>query len=63
VGGQVVGTWARSLRRAELEIALHPFAAIPRLVEQVKPEAIRYRDFLGLPSGAEPVVRSEAAGA
>lgn len=49
-GGQIVGTWARSVRGRELTIALHPFAAAAELVEQVQPEAKRFRDFLGLPS-------------
>ena len=64
VGGQVAGTWGRSVRGAELTLALHPFAPVaPKLAEQVVREAARYRDFLGLPAGARPVVRMEAPGA
>jgi len=59
-GGQIVGTWARAVRRMELTIALHPFAAAPKLAEQARPEAARYRDFLGLPGSAEPILRVEA---
>ena len=60
VGGQIVGTWTRSVRGTELAIALHPFAAAAKLAEQVKPEAARYRDFLGLASGTEPILHLEA---
>ena len=63
VGGQIAGTWGRSLRGGELTIALHPFAATGRLAERVGPDAARYRDFLGLPADAEPVLRLEAPGA
>ena len=63
VGGQIAGTWARSLRGSELTIALHPFAATPKLAERVRRDAARYRDFLGLPADTEPVLRLEAPGA
>jgi hypothetical protein len=59
-GGQIVGTWARTARAKSLTIALRPFASAPKLAEEVKPEAERYRDFLGLPSTCVPVVHSEA---
>ncbi|MDP9259680.1 MAG: winged helix DNA-binding domain-containing protein [Actinomycetota bacterium] len=59
-GGQIVGTWARAVRGTELTIALRPFAAAPKLAEQVRPEAARYRDFLGLPASADPILRVEA---
>jgi hypothetical protein len=48
VGGQIAGTWARSLRGREVTIALHPFEPAAALADQLKPEAARYRDFLGL---------------
>ena len=35
VGGQIVGTWTRSVRGTELTIALHPFEAAAKLAEQV----------------------------
>jgi hypothetical protein len=61
VGGRVVGTWARSRRRAELGVALHPFATVPKLAERATPELARYREFLGLPSELDPVVRVDGA--
>jgi hypothetical protein len=61
VGGRVVGTWARSLRREELGVALHPFATVPKLAERATPELARYREFLGLPSELDPVVRVDGA--
>ena len=60
VDGQIVGTWARSARATSLTISLAPFAAAPKLADQAKPEARRYRDFLGLPASCEPVVRSDS---
>jgi hypothetical protein len=58
VDGQIAGTWARSVRAGTLTLTLHPFAPSASLVEQVRAEALRYRDFLGL--GSEPVLRCEA---
>ncbi|MDX6631235.1 MAG: hypothetical protein QOH00_3481 [Gaiellales bacterium] len=55
-GGQIVGTWARAVHGEELTISLDPFAAAAELVEQVEPEAERFRDFLGLPSATAPVL-------
>jgi hypothetical protein len=60
VGGKITGTWVRSVRGTELTIALHPFGGAGKLAEGVLPEAVRYRDFLGLPPGAEPIQRAEA---
>jgi hypothetical protein len=59
-GGQIVGTWSRTARAKSLTIALRPFASAPKLAEQVKREADRYRDFLGLPATCVPAVHSEA---
>jgi hypothetical protein len=61
-GGQIAGTWGRSVRGGELTLVLRPFAAAPELAGQVRREAARYRDFLGLPSGAQPLVRTDAPG-
>ena len=63
VDGQIVGTWARTARAKSLTIALQPFAPGARLEAQVRPEAKRYRDFLGLPASCVPVVRSETPAA
>jgi hypothetical protein len=61
-GGEIVGTWGRSLRTRELTITLQPFTTEARdFAQRVEPEVGRYRDFLGLPSGAEPVLLSEPA--
>jgi hypothetical protein len=49
VGGQIAGTWARTLRGTQLTVSLDPFAAGRRLAELVEPEVVRYRRFLGLP--------------
>ncbi|HET6174040.1 MAG TPA: winged helix DNA-binding domain-containing protein [Gaiellales bacterium] len=59
VGGRIVGTWARAVRGDELTIVLHPFEAAGKPLQAARPEAERYRDFLGLPSGVAPVVRCE----
>jgi hypothetical protein len=56
--GQIVGTWARSVRRGELTMELHPFAPVAKLAEQAKPEAERFREFLGLPAGTGPVLET-----
>ncbi|MDX6564320.1 MAG: hypothetical protein QOD65_4134 [Gaiellales bacterium] len=51
VGGEVVGTWARTVHAKALAIELHPFAlGVPELVPLVRADAERYRRFLGLPS-------------
>jgi hypothetical protein len=58
-GGQIAGTWERSLRRQELTVTLHPFAVAGRgLVEAAQPEAARYRAFLGVDAAADPVLLS-----
>jgi hypothetical protein len=59
VGGQIVGTWGRNVRGGELTLSLHPFAAASRLAGQVRREAARYRDFLGLHADAQQIVRVE----
>ena len=57
IGGQISGTWERSLRRRELTVTLHPFTAAGReLIEAAQPEAARYRAFLGVEAAADPVV-------
>jgi hypothetical protein len=51
VGGEIVGTWARTVRSKALAIELHPFALdAAELAPLVKADAERYRSFLGLPS-------------
>ncbi len=59
-GGQIVGTWDRAVRGQELTIGLHPFdAEAADVVRAARPEAARYRDFLGLAAGAEPVLNAD----
>jgi hypothetical protein len=58
-GGQITGTWERSLRRRELTVTLRPFSAAGReLVEAARPEAARYCSFLGVEAAADPVLLS-----
>jgi len=58
-GGQIAGTWERALRRRELTVTLHPFATADRgLVEAARPEAARYRAFLGVGAGVDPILLS-----
>lgn len=57
--GRIVGTWSRSVRGDELVLSLQPFGAeASELARAVRPEADRYRDFLGLPSRAAPLLRT-----
>ena len=57
-GGQIVGTWDRAVRGQKLTIGLRPFdAEAADVVRAARPEAARYRDFLGLAAGAR--ARSE----
>ena len=52
VGGEIVGTWTRSVRARALAIELHPFVLGAReLAPLVQADAERYRRFLGLPAG------------
>jgi hypothetical protein len=60
VGGQIVGTWARTVRAKGLTLTVQPFSASRKLAEQVMSEANRHRAFLGLPSTVKPVVRIES---
>jgi hypothetical protein len=60
VGGQIVGTWARTARATSLTITLQPFTTAGKLAEQVKAEAKRYRVFLGLRSTCELVVACDS---
>jgi hypothetical protein len=51
VGGEIVGTWARTVGPKALAIELHPFApGMRELAPLVKADAERYRSFLGLPT-------------
>ena len=60
VDGQIVATWARTVRARSLTIELKPFVPDPKLETRVTAEAKRYRDFLGLPASCVPVVRSDS---
>ena len=52
VGGEIVGTWTRTVRAKALAIELDPFAlGAQELAALVKADAERYRRFLGLPAG------------
>lgn len=49
VGGQVVGTWKRTLRKKGVDIALMPFAPLGDAEERVIEAATRYSSFVGAP--------------
>jgi DNA glycosylase AlkZ-like len=52
LGGQIAGTWKRTLRGEALAIELDPFAlGAAALAPLVQADAQRYRTFLGLPAG------------
>lgn len=48
-GGQVVGTWKRTLRKNGVAITLSPFAPGAVSTDHVRDAARRLGDFLGLP--------------
>lgn len=49
IGGQVVGTWRRKLKKNSVDVTLSPFTRLGSLEEKVV-EAVRsYGDFVGLP--------------
>ncbi len=49
VGGQVVGTWKRKLKKNSVDITLSPFAHLDGLDERATEAARSYSDFVGLP--------------
>ncbi len=49
VGGRVVGTWKRKLKRHSIDITLSPFTHLGDLEERAIEAAESYGDFLGLP--------------
>jgi hypothetical protein len=49
VGGRVVGTWKRTLRKASIDIALNPFTHLGDSDERAIEAARSYGDFVGLP--------------
>jgi hypothetical protein len=62
VGGKIVGTWTRTVRAQALTIELHPFElGVAELAELVRPDAERYRAFLGLSSTTPVVLTGEPA--
>src|SRR5690348_6928057 len=48
-GGQVVGTWKRTLKRSGVAITLSPFTPLGVSNERLADAARRFSDFLGLP--------------
>ena len=62
VGGEIVGTWTRTLRPRALTIELRPFEpGVAELAERVRPDAERYRAFLGLPASTPVTITGEPA--
>jgi hypothetical protein len=49
VGGRVVGTWKRKLKKNSVDITLSPFAHLDGLDERATDAARSYSDFVGLP--------------
>ncbi len=49
VGGQVVGTWKRKLKKNSIDVTLSPFTQLGSLEEKVVEAARSYGDFIGLP--------------
>lgn len=49
VGGQVVGTWKRTIKKKGIEIVIHPFGELGNAEEAVLKAAERYAAFIGLP--------------
>jgi hypothetical protein len=49
VGGQVVGTWKRTIKKKGTEIIIHPFRELGNAEEAVFKAAERYAAFIGLP--------------
>ena len=49
VGGQVVGTWKRTVRKNRVDIALKPFVTLGDVEERVSEAATRYSAFVGVP--------------
>ena len=49
VGGQVVGTWKRTLKTKGMEIVINPFRELGEAEELVLKAAERYAAFIGLP--------------
>jgi hypothetical protein len=49
VGGRVVGTWKRKLKKNSVDISLSPFAHLDGLDERATGAAGSYSDFVGLP--------------
>ena len=49
VGGRVVGTWKRSLKKNSIHITLIPFTSLDDSEEEAIEAAERYSDFVGLP--------------
>ena len=49
VGGRVVGTWKRKLRKNSVDVTLSPFARLVGLDERATEAARSYSDFVGLP--------------
>ena len=51
IGGRVVGTWARTVKKKGVTITISPFAAIDGLAERVSAPAREYAEYLGVPLG------------
>ncbi|MGZ3601544.1 MAG: DNA glycosylase AlkZ-like family protein, partial [Ktedonobacterales bacterium] len=61
VGGQVAGTWKRTVRKNGVDIALKPFAPLGDVEKRVSEAATRYSAFLGVPLASTAVVAGDEA--
>lgn len=61
VGGQVAGTWKRTVRKNGVDIALKPFAPLGDVEERVSEAAAWYAAFLGVPLASTAVVAGSEA--
>lgn len=48
-GGEVIGTWKRTIKKKEVEVVVTPFEPIRDREETVIMAAERYAEFMGLP--------------
>ncbi|MEK3983733.1 winged helix DNA-binding domain-containing protein [Paenibacillus sp. FSL K6-3166] len=49
VGGQVMGTWKRTIKKKGIEMVIHPFGELRKAEEAVFKAAEKYAAFIGLP--------------
>ena len=63
VGGRVVGTWKRRLKKNSMDITLSPFTSLDDAQQRVIEAARAYSDFVGLPLSSTEIEAGNQAGA